>query len=77
MASIAGVRVFQRNAKPMNNAPKILPGCDTCSVTIDGQGEPHHEADCLRQKHNRLKDAVTEALKKLGDAIGESMFDNS
>lgn len=57
-----------------NPLPKMLPGCDTCSVTIDGHGEPHHEANCLRQAHSRLKDAVVEALKGLGDAIGEAKF---
>lgn len=58
----------------MRDAPKVIPGCDTCDVTIDSQGEPHHEADCLRQKHNKLKDAIVAALKSLGDAIGEAKF---
>lgn len=58
----------------MSQPPSILPGCDTCSVTIDSQGQVQHEPDCLRQKHNKLRDAVIEALKGLGDAIGESLF---
>jgi hypothetical protein len=58
----------------LDSAPKILPGCDTCSIEIDSQGQVHHEPDCLRQKHSRLKDAVVEALKQLGDAIGEAKW---
>jgi hypothetical protein len=61
-------------AENENKAPAVVPGCDTCSVTIDAQGEPHHEPNCLRRAHNKLKDAVVEALKGLGDAIGEAKF---
>ena len=52
----------------------ILPGCDTCDVTVDPHGEVHHEFTCLRQRHNKLKDAIVEALKSLGDALGEAKF---
>lgn len=57
----------------LNAAPKVLPGCDTCDVTIDASGERHHEPNCLRQKHNKLKDAVVKALKELGDSLGDAI----
>jgi hypothetical protein len=57
----------------MDNPPTVLPGCDTCSVIIDSSGEPHHRPDCLRQKHNRLKDAVVKVLKELGDSLGDAI----
>ena len=59
----------------MTSDPKrdTLPGCDTCSPLIDSAGTPHHQKDCLRQKHNRLKDAVVKALKELGDSLGDAI----
>lgn len=54
--------------------PDKLIGCDTCMITIESNGSVTHEPECLRQQHNRLKDKVIEALKSLGDAIGEAKF---
>lgn len=48
--------------------------CDTCDMTVDSKGNVNHDPNCLRQKHNKLKDAVVSALKSLGDAIGEAKF---
>jgi hypothetical protein len=58
----------------MSETNSCLPGCDACSVTVDSKGEKIHEPTCLRQKHNRFKEAIEKALEELGNAVGEAKW---
>lgn len=42
-------------------APAKMPGCDHCSVTVDGKGKVHHERNC-----------VFHALHKIGHILKEA-----
>ncbi len=57
------------------NSPQKLPGCPTCTVTIDGSGALTHEAGCVSEdlrKHKDVLHKIGHLLKEVGITIGET-----
>ena len=58
----------------MADAPRQLPGCADCSVTVESDGSITHESICKKQHLIKLKAKLIGLVNDVREALGEAKF---